>query len=352
MDQSPRLDLPYIAPGQALKHITHNEALQRLDALVQPVVESKSLATPPMTPLPGEAWIVPSGATGAWSGHAGEIAAWHAGAWAFIDPAVGWQVFDRDSATLNIHDGADWVPVAATGAGLPLLGIRTSADPTNRLAVSAPATLLTHEGNGHQLKLNKAATGDTASLLFQSNWSGHAEMGLMGDNHWRIKVSPDGAAWTNALTLDAATADASFAGSVRPAADNTRTLGASGARWSAVWSATGTIQTSDARLKTDIAPSDLGLDFILALNPVRYRWREGGVENGIPRPGRRLHYCLVAQQVAEAANACGAADRALHVLSDPADPQSQQALRYDQLIAPLIAAVQQLAARLETVERG
>mgnify|MGYP003782882907 FL=1 len=65
MDHSPRLDLPFIMAGQALKHITHNEALQRLDALVQPLVESTTLTTPPASPLPGEAWIVPSDATGA-----------------------------------------------------------------------------------------------------------------------------------------------------------------------------------------------------------------------------------------------------------------------------------------------
>ena len=76
---------------------------------------------------------------------------------------------------------------------------------TNRLAVSAPATLLTHAGNGHQLKLNKAASGDTASLLYQTNWSGRAEMGLTGDDHFRLKVSADGAAWTDALTVDAGT---------------------------------------------------------------------------------------------------------------------------------------------------
>ncbi len=350
MDHTARLDLPFIVSGQALKHITHNEALQRLDALVQPIVQSMSLTTPPTSPLPGEAWIVPAGASGAWSGHAGEIAAWHSGAWAFFDPAEGWQVFDRASGTLNIHDGANWVAVAATGAGLPHLGVNTSADNTNRLAVSAPATLLTHEGAGHQLKLNKAASGDTASLLFQSNWSGHAEMGLMGDNSWRIKVSPDGAAWTDAITVDATSADVTLAGALRPAADNAESLGASGARWSAVWSATGTIQTSDARLKTDIEPCDLGLDFILGLIPVRYRWREGGVENGVPRPGRRVHYGLLAQDVAEQAARFGVTDFGGHVLADPSDPNSQQALRYDQLIAPLISAMQQLVLRLERMD--
>jgi hypothetical protein len=340
MNDTARLSLPFIMAGQALKHITHNDALNRLDALVQPVVESSALASPPVSPLPGEAWIVPGGATGAWAGHTSEIAAWQDGAWSFFDPAEGWQVFDRASDALLIFSGTDWVTVAATGAGLPRLGINVSADTTNRLAVASAATLLTHDGAGHQLKLNKATTGDTASLLFQSNWSGRAEMGLMGDNHWRIKVSPDGSAWSDAVTIDAGTANVSVAGSLRPASDNAVTLGASGARWSAVWSATGTIQTSDVRDKTAIAPSDLGLDFIRLLEPVRFRWKSRD---------ERTHYGLIAQQVAAAAARLHV-DFGGHILADPDDPASQQALRYDQFIAPLMKAVQELAERVEGLE--
>ncbi|WIY52917.1 DUF2793 domain-containing protein [Devosia sp. YIM 151766] len=337
MDHTARLDLPFIMAGQALKHITHNDALERLDALVQPIVQSASLATPPATPLPGEAWIVPAGASGFWAGHADEIAAFQSGAWRFYDPAQGWQVFDRQSGALLIYSGAAWVPVAGLGAGLPQLGVNTSADSTNRLAVAAEATLLTHAGAGHQLKLNKSATADTASLLFQSNWHGHAEMGLMGDDHWRIKVSPDGSNWMNAVTIDAATGAVTMSGPLRPATDNNVSLGASGARWSAIWAATGTIQTSDARHKTNIAPSDLGLDFIRALQPVRFSW--------IADDGD-VHYGLVAQQVAEALSASGVANFGGHVVAD-----GQQALRYDQFIAPLTKAVQELAERLEELER-
>lgn len=347
MDHTARLTLPFIMPSQAQKHITHNEAIEALDALVQPTVESRVLAVPPATPLAGEAWIVPAGASGAWSGHGGEIAAFQSGAWSFFDPAPGWQVYDRSDMTQLVFEAGAWTPLASLGAALPRLGVNTSADTTNRLAVAGAATLLTHAGNGHQLKLNKNAAGDTASLLYQTNWSGRAEMGLAGDDHWRLKVSPDGSSWINALTVDAATGAATVAASLRPATDNAVTLGGSGARWSAVWAATGTIQTSDARQKTDIAPSDLGLDFILALNPVRYRWAVGGHEAGEPRPGQRTHYGLLAQQVQVVL-----ADRdfAGHILADPADPQSEQGLRYDAFIAPLIKAVQELAGRVEALE--
>jgi len=68
---------------------------------------------------------------------------------------------------------------------LPQLGVQTSADATNRLAVSSEATLLTHAGADHQLKINKASTGDSASLLFQTGWSGRAEMGPPGGGRFR-----------------------------------------------------------------------------------------------------------------------------------------------------------------------
>lgn len=347
MDHTPRLGLPFIMPSQAQKHITHNEAIEALDALAQPTVESRSLVTPPTTPLPGEAWIVPAGATGAWSGHTGKIAAWQSGAWSFLDPATGWQAYDRSDKTQLVFDAGVWTPIAALGSALPRLGINTTADTTNRLAVSAAATLLTHAGNGHQVKINKASAADTASLLYQTNWSGRAEMGLAGDDHWRLKVSADGSTWIDALTVNASTGAATVAATFRPATDNAMTLGGSGARWSAIWAATGTIQTSDVRQKTDIAPCDLGLEFILALNPVSYRWSIGGNEAGEPRPGRRTHYGLLAQQVQAV---LGDTDFAGHILADPADPQSEQGLRYDAFIAPLIMAVQQLARRVGELE--
>jgi hypothetical protein len=84
------------------------------------------------------------------------------------------------------------------------LGVSATPDATNRLSVSAPATLLNNAGAGHQLKINKASTADTASLLFQTAWSGRAEMGLAGSDDFTVKVSPDGSAFYTGFAVAAA----------------------------------------------------------------------------------------------------------------------------------------------------
>ena len=124
--------------------------------------------------------------------------------------------------------------------------------------------------------------------------------------------------------------------------------------WKTVYSNTGTINTSDQRLKTDILSSDLGLDFINELNPVSYKFIEGGKEivNGDPVsvPGNRTHYGLIAQEVKQVLEETNIEDFAGWVLLDKEDPDSEQALRYEEFISPLIKAVQELTARVKALE--
>jgi hypothetical protein len=65
--------------------------------------------------------------------------------------------------------------------------------------------LFNHAGAGHQHKINKAAAGDTASLLFQTATSGRAEMGTAGDDDFHLKVSADGSTWKEAIVIDRST---------------------------------------------------------------------------------------------------------------------------------------------------
>lgn len=63
-----------------------------------------------------------------------------------------------------------------------------------------------------------------------------------------------------------------------------------------------------------------------------------------------MHYGLLAQEVADALASAGVSGFGGLVLADPHDPESPQGLRYDQFIAPLIAAVQALTERITALE--
>ena len=73
-DETTILSLPLILPAQAQKHVTHNEALVKLDLMVQLAVISRTLTTPPPLPTIGDRHIVAAGATGPWVGQTGRIA--------------------------------------------------------------------------------------------------------------------------------------------------------------------------------------------------------------------------------------------------------------------------------------
>lgn len=107
-DSTANLGLPYILPSQAQKHVTHNAALDTVDALVQLRVESRSTLAPPSNPTPGQCYIVPATGAGDWTGHDAEIAVWRESYWAFLMPKTGWQAYVIDELLTTIFDGIFW----------------------------------------------------------------------------------------------------------------------------------------------------------------------------------------------------------------------------------------------------
>jgi len=150
-----------------------------------------------------------------------------------------------------------------------------------------------------------------------------------------------------------------YGGGFLPVTDNSMPLGGSSQRWTAVYAVNGTIQTSDAREKTDISTATLGSDFIKQLRPVSYKWNvgenivtkdeDGETDVVTPRPGERTHWGFIAQEVKQAVDAAGV-DFGGWILTDKDDPDSTQGLRYDQFIAPLTKALQEALTKIETLE--
>lgn len=315
-EQSTILNLPYIQPSQAQKHVTHNEALRALDLLVQTAVSSRDIAAAPVTPAIGDRYIVAASATGAWAGQDTNLALWDGVSWSFVQPSEGWRAWVTGTQELVVFSGGAWVPVVPDFQNIGGVGVQTSYDATNRLAVSSDATLLTHAGTGHQLKINKNAVTDTASLLFQTGYSGRAEMGLAGDDSFSVKTSADGSTWAQAIVVD---------GSGRVGIGQAPVVEALEVSGNVL--ADAHLTPSDARLKTNIHPAPEAGDLIDKLSVVSFDWLSGG----------SVSHGLIAQQVAQVLP---------ELVSRPTTPDHPWSVDMGQLVPLLLAEIQQLRARL------
>ncbi|MEL7488515.1 MAG: DUF2793 domain-containing protein, partial [Pseudomonadota bacterium] len=140
MEQSPRLSLSYLAPQQAQKHVTVNESLRTLDALVQLAVRSVQTSEEPAAPSEGDAYILPSGQSGAaWGAMPdGGVAVFQDGAWTAYAPAEGLRAYVIDENLLYVRANGAWSAITgAAGDSAPRFGVNADADAANRLFVKS-----------------------------------------------------------------------------------------------------------------------------------------------------------------------------------------------------------------------
>ncbi|MEG9884623.1 MAG: DUF2793 domain-containing protein [Hyphomicrobiales bacterium] len=211
MSDSANLNLPYLEAAQAQKHVTHNDALDVLDALVHLSVKDRHRTGPAAEVSEGERYIVADGATGDWAGKATMIAVFQAGGWVFHTPKTGWLAWLEAERLLMIWTGGRWADLCAALAGvnnLAGLGIATEADDENPLAAKLNKALFAArsvaEGGSGDLRytLNKETPDNVLSMLLQSGWGGRAEFGLIGCDDFMLRVSGDGTTWRDALRVD------------------------------------------------------------------------------------------------------------------------------------------------------
>ena len=168
-----------------------------------------------------------------------------------------------------------------------------------------------------------------------------SELHLGTSNNFTNGITSTGIVISNTATV-------AVGGNLYPASDDAYDCGISGNRWDDVWATNGTIQTSDSRDKTNITNIDLGLDFINDLRPVTYTWdSRSGYE------GSRKHMGFVAQEVATTLGS-DASDRSVWINATDEDGEltESQGLRYHELIAPLVKAVQELTTKVEACNCG
>ena len=431
------LQLPFLAVGQAQKHVTVNESLRRLDALVQLSVVSATTTAEPGAPTDGQVWIVPSGKTGThWASFTNwALAYWRDGAWEQVTPREGWTAYVKDTDQLLHYTGSVW-SLFAPGAVLTLsaqyrlLGrsssgagageeIASSANVFTFLGSADQATMRTNLGLGTSAVKNTGTSGDAVPLLNGNpQWSGssflyspsggsalnytlRADAGVSA-TYARYQASNGGpifnlqkargsvASPADVVTSDvmgtftfagyagggfrtgaqivanvlAATPSAtdmeseivaltSAAGSVTPAArlriratvirpgtDNATSLGDASFRWTEVFAAAGTINTSDAREKTELralAPAEIRAVKRVVAGIGAFQWMASVARKG---DDARLHIGVTAQAV-EAAFAAEGLDARRYGLfcADVVDGEERLGVRYDQLFALALAAM-------------
>jgi hypothetical protein len=119
-------------------------------------------------------------------------------------------VFGTTNTAITIG-GTTTLAGTATTATLLYLGLGgATPDVTNRFSINTPAALFNNAGTTIALTLNKNAAGNDASFIFQTGFSTRALFGLLADDNFTIKVSPDGSAFTTAVTLNRTTGAATM----------------------------------------------------------------------------------------------------------------------------------------------
>lgn len=160
--------------------------LQRLTRLSWVPVVSMTVAAPPAAPAPGDIYLIPAGATGAWAGHAGKLAEWFGSAWTITTPPNGHgislpdgRIFERIAGTyVEFVATRQWVEARKTPLGqllwlpwLPVVSMTTTAPP------GAPA-------EGDTYLVPAGATGAWAGHVGKlAEWSGAA---------WAFTTPPNG----------------------------------------------------------------------------------------------------------------------------------------------------------------
>lgn len=210
MTNTTNLNISLVAQNQAQKEITVNEALSVIDAVLNRGAIHNGTNTPPGSPASGDLYIIGNSPTGSWVSRANHIAYYNT-TWKFITPNEGMTIWVNDEDMQYSWDGSAWVStVSGSLNDLAGVGINTSYDATNKLSVKSDAVLFDHDGADSKIKVNKNTSSDTTSHLFQANYSGRAEFGLIGNDDFQLKVSSDGSAWYQAFVIDKTTGNTDF----------------------------------------------------------------------------------------------------------------------------------------------
>jgi len=221
---------------------------------------------------------------------------------------------------------------------------------------SASADIVATANNGDEsnnyIDLGINSTGYNSALLPILSFNAQAYLFATGANFvigngasgYNLIFFTNGVATTNERMRITAAGDVGIgniipgdkltvAGIISPGTDNSYTMGSSANRWSAVWATNGVIQTSDARLKTNMEPLEYGARDLLRLEPVTYRWKK--------TPLGRRSIGLIAQQTRKVIPEVVKGD----------EKKENLGMNYPELVVVLINTIKEQQQRLQSLKQ-
>lgn len=139
--------------------------LRFIDMLLAPAAVSATTTAPPVSPVSGDRYIIPSGATGAWAGKANQIALFDTSVWRYWTPTTGWRFRVMDAGLDYFFSGGTWFSIS-TATTETVDNVYTTSGAINvndRFLLfdsgSALAMTLGTGANGHPVTMKRIGSG-------------------------------------------------------------------------------------------------------------------------------------------------------------------------------------------------
>lgn len=112
---TPILGMDELAAAQSQPEVIVNAALRTLEAAIN-ISALGYQNDPPGSPAEGDRYLVGSAPTGAWAGHAEEVA-YYSGGWLFLQPLPGWRAYVVGDSEYVFDDSSSgyWLPGGGGG---------------------------------------------------------------------------------------------------------------------------------------------------------------------------------------------------------------------------------------------
>lgn len=140
-------------------------------------VVNQTTDAPPGSPGDGDAYVIDGSPTGAWTGHAREIAIYQSSAWVLYTPYDGATVYDTDTATTIVYNAGAWVPQSSgyavvtsvyTAAAVAMAsGALSAATDYDYSATTAPTATIPHSTDPVSLSYAAKKAGAILEITYR-----------------------------------------------------------------------------------------------------------------------------------------------------------------------------------------